>query len=93
MYYKANVHTQVLREKVLKWLSNVPNATAVSPDQSNGPKNVVQQQSTSIEKPVFRSTGAKSFSTQAVRSGTLMHETTTNSEFFRYPNTSENSLR
>lgn len=92
MYYKSNVHTQVLREKVLKWLSNVPNATAASPEQLNGP-NVVQQQNTLIEKPVFRSTGGKSFSTQAVRSGMLMHETTTNSEFFRYPNTTENSLR
>lgn len=90
--YNSNVHTQVLREKVLKWLSNVQNATVAPPEQFYGP-NVVQQQKTSIEKPVFRSTGGKSFSTQAVRSGMLMHETTTNSEFFHNPNTTEKSFR
>lgn len=90
--YNSNIPTQVLREKVLKWLSNVQNATVAPPEQFNG-ANIVQQQKTSIEKPAFRSTGGKSFSTQAARSGMSMHETTTNSEFFRYPNTTENSFR
>lgn len=90
--YNSNIHTQVLREKVLKWLSNAQNATVAPAEKFNGP-NAVQQQKTSIEKPVFRSTGGKSFSTQAIRSGMLMHETTTNSKLFRYPNATENNLR
>lgn len=90
--HNSNIHTQVLREKVLKWLSNAQNATLAPPEKYNRP-NVVQQRKTSIEKPVFQSTGGKSFSTPAIRSGMLMHETTTNSEFFRYPNTTENNLR
>lgn len=90
--YNSNIHRQTLREKVLKWLSNVPNATLAPAVPFNGP-NVVQQKKASIEKPEFRATGGKSFSTQSIHSGILLRDSTTNSEHFRYPNKIENNFR
>lgn len=87
--YNSNVkpyQQQILREKVLKWLSNIQNATITPGTQK------VQQHKTYIDKPNLRSSGGKIFSALALQQPvyeSISSSTSSTNDFFQYNNTSD----